>query len=268
METVGQRSDLLWRRATEYRVLGQLDAAARDLKAALKITPGFIPALTDLSRVQLTQGKRRQALATIDRALATVEDDAARAPLWMIRADVAVEAGNYEKALADCDRALQHASGNELDWYLTRSQLQCRLGRFNDAVAGLQRGFELTGSAVLEVESIDAMIEAGRHAEALKTIEPALADSRWRSSWLIRRARVRLGLGEISMAHDDLLAAIQEINSRLNPAHSDYGLLADRGLAYALLGDTVLGRRDLESARKLGADAWTLRRLELTVAAK
>jgi tetratricopeptide (TPR) repeat protein len=268
MEAVGHRPDLLWRRATEYRVLGQLDAATRDLKSAIKAQPGFLAALTDLSRIQLAQGRHRNALATINRALDSADSDAARAPLWMVRADILADRGDFDQALADCNRALLHASGNELDWYLTRSQLQCRVGRFNDAVAGLQRGFALTGSAVLEVESIDAMIEAGRFAEALKSIEPALADSRWQSSWLLRRARVRLGTGEVSPAHDDLLAALREINGRLNPAHKDYGLLVDRGVAYALLGDMKLAKRDLASARSLGADAWTLRRLELALASK
>lgn len=268
MEVVGRRPDLLWRRATEYRVLRQLDAAASDLKAAVKAQPDYLPALTDLSRIQLAQGKYRRARSTINRALDSVDSDAARAPLWMVRADIYAVRGDLDKALTDCDLALRNATGNELDWYLTRSQLQCRLGRFNEAVTGLQEGFALTGSAVLEVESIDAMIEAGRFTEALKQIEPALADSRWRSSWLLRRARVRLGMGEISAAHEDLLAALSEINGRLNPAHHDYGLLADRGLAYALLGDVDLAQRDLKSARALGADDWTLRRLELAVNAK
>lgn len=268
MEMVGERADLLCRRATEYRALGNLSAAARDLNRAIKLEPHDLSALIELSRVQLEQGHRRQALATTDRALKMVSDESGRAPLRMIRAEIFSETGASEKALAECDLALQNATGTELDWYLTRSQIQCRLGRFNEAVAGLKQGFELTGSAVLEVECIDAMIDAGLYREALGKIEPALADSRWQSSWLLRRARVRLGSGAISDAHADLLAAIRELNQRLQTPVPDAMLLADRGLAYALSGDVATAKRDLSAARKSGADAGTLRRLEVAVAAQ
>ena len=266
MEVVGRSPDLLWRRATEHRVLGDLAAAARDLKQALKMDSRFLPALTDLSRVQLAQGHRRRALWTIDRAFEFVRDEPGRSPLRMLRAEALVESGDLKKALSECDRALLYADGSQLDWYLTRSQLQCRLGRFNEAVAGLKAGFELTGSAVLEVECIDAMIDAGKFTEALERIEPALADSRWQASWLVRRARVRLAAGDISSAHADLMAAIRELNQRLNSPRPDPTLLTDRGLASALLGDVAPARRDLSEAKKLGADADTVRRLEVALA--
>jgi tetratricopeptide (TPR) repeat protein len=266
MEMVGERPDLLWRRATEYRVLGDLPAAGSDLKRALRLNPRYLSALTDLSRVQLAQGHHRRALWTLDRAFASVRDEAERAPLRMLRAEILVEAGNAAGALLECDRALRHAESAPPDWYLTRSQLQSRLGRFDEAIAGLKEAHERTGSAVLEVECIDAMIDGGRFGEALQRIEPILADVRWRASWLVRRARVRLAGGDISAAHTDLMAAIRELNGRLRSPHPDPGLLTDRGLASALLGDVAPARRDLAEARKLGADADTLRRLETALA--
>ena len=266
METVGKRPDLLLRRATEYRALNQLDDAERDLKEALKRDPAFLQALSDLCRVQQLQGKPKKAMGSVQRALRKTKSDGERAPLWMLRADLLSEAGKLQEALVDCDAAIRHSTGRELDWYLTRSQIQGRLGKFNDAARGLKEGFALTGAAVLEVEYVDALIDAGRYPEAMEKIEPALAESRWLSSWLIRRGRVKLGQGEVSAAHSDLLAAIQELNTRLNSTRPDFGFVADRCLAFALLGDRELAKRDLETARKLGADGWTLRRLELALA--
>src|SRR5262245_19976023 len=99
MEAVGERADLLWRRATEYRALNNLGAAARDLSRAIKLQPDYLSALIDLSRVQLAQGHRRQALATVDRALKLVSDESGRAPLRMIRAEIFSETGESGKAL-------------------------------------------------------------------------------------------------------------------------------------------------------------------------
>jgi len=266
IEAEPRRADLFWRRAVEHRVLGQLSAASRDLRQALRLQQDYLPALTELSRVQLAQGHRREALAVVNRALSLVPDEAGRAPLRMVRAEVRGQAGDWQGALADCNAALTNATGvAELDWYLTRSQFQCRLGQFAAAAAGLQEGFERTGSAVLEVESIDALIDGGFFAEAAGKIEPLLEECRWQANWLIRRARVRLGQGEVCAGQTDLLAAIQELNSRLSGAHPDAGLLANRGLAYALLGDAGPARRDLDAARKLGADDESLRRLTLAL---
>lgn len=262
MEARGKQPDLLWERATEYRALGDLPAAERDLKQAIEIKPDFLVALQDLARLELAQGNTRQASRTINRALRVTADEAGRAPSRMLRADVLCARGEFAQALAECDAALRHATGAELDWYLTRAEIQRRLGKFEAAAAGLKEAFDRTGSAVFEAEWIDAMIDAGRYSQALERIEPRLAEVRCRSSWLLRRARVRLARGQTEEAHQDLYAAISELSVRLAGVMPDPGLLADRAFAYALLGDAVLARRDLEAARKRDADASTLRRVE------
>lgn len=267
MEAVGERADLLWHRAVEYRALRNHTEAAKDLKRAIKLRSDYLPAYVDLSRVQLNLGQRRRALWTIDRAMRLPQSEAGRAPLRMVKADVLAESGKLAEALGECDRALAGAAQGELDWYLTRSQIQCRLGRFHEAVDGLRRGFELTGSAVLEVECLDAMIDAGQFTEALQKVEAGLSESRFQSSWLLRRARIRLGQGSIAGGHQDLADAIVEMNRRLNPKHPELGLLSERGFAYALLGDVELANRDLLAAQHAGADAAMLRRLEVALAA-
>lgn len=262
METAGQRPELLWRRATEYQALGDLKAAGSDLKRALKGKPDFLIALQDLARIQLTQGSTKQALRTIDRALRLTADETGKAPSHMLRAEILCARREFDAALRDCDLALEHVAGAELDWYLTRADIQRRLGKFDSAEVGLRQAYEQTGSAVLEAEWIDAMIDAGQYAKALERIELRLVEVRCQSSWLLRRARVRLAQGETGSAHRDLRTAITELNERLAGLIPEPSLLVDRGLAYALLGDTVLARRDLAAARKQGADASLLRRAE------
>ncbi len=265
METIGERPDLLWRRATEHRVLGNLPAAARDLKRAIKLRSDHTAAWVDLGRVRLAQGRHRDARRTVEKLLKTIPDGAGRAPVRMLKAEILMAAGDADGALREADLAIESTSDPLLDWYLTRGDLQCRLGKFAEAAAGLRRGFERTGSAVLEVECLDAMIEGGQHDDALAKVESELRQVRWRGSWLLRRARIAVARGEIASAHRDLGEAILEFSRRINPAAPEPGLLAERGLAGALLGDLTLARRDLAAARRAGADAVMLRRLELAL---
>jgi tetratricopeptide (TPR) repeat protein len=256
---------LLYRRATEYRVLGELSKAARDLEQAIKLQPNFVTGQTELSRIYLAQGRATEALTAVNRAIDLVPGEQERSEHYMIRADAYRATGDCEKALADCERAFRYEV-NDLDWFITRSQLQARLGQLEAAAAGLRQGFEKTGSAVLEMQWIEALIDAGRFREALENIEPQLHEARWQSSWLLRRARARIGLQETDTAREDLKKAIAEINQRVSTEYPDLTLLADRGLAHALLGNRAAAERDLRTVRELGAEGWLLFRLESTLA--
>jgi hypothetical protein len=120
----------------------------------------------------------------------------------------------------------------------------------------------LTGSFVLEIEWMEALIDGGDFQEALEGIEPQLAASRLQSSWRIRRARALLGLERREEARRDLGLALEEIGGRLKPDQPDITLLVDRGMARALLGDATGAGNDLEAARNQGAEGWMLWRLQ------
>lgn len=261
MARSGESASLFMQRAVEHRALGELAHAAADFEAAFKLDPKLSPALKELSLVQLAQGQPDLALQTINRALTNEP-----APdLLIARAEIHAAQKNFRAALKDCQSAFRDSNAN-LEWYLFRAQLQRRLGLFDDCLRDLGEGHAKTGSAVLHEETIDAMIDAGQYPAALKQIEPELADSRWRSSWLIRRARVRLALGQTKPAHRDLRAALSELNQRITPAAPDVSLLLDRALTHTLLGQKPLAAEDLALARTLTSDPWTLWRAEHLVA--
>ena len=264
----GRSADLLWRRATEHRELGALESAATDLREAIALKPDFLVARADLGRVQLRQGKTALALETMNEAVSAAGDELSRAPLYLTRAEVHADRGELADAAVDCERAIGACPGPDPEWYLLRGQILLRLGKSLEAAAGLKQGFDQTGSAVLEAEWIDAMLDAGQARAALERIEAPLAESRCQSSWLIRRARARLTLGQTARARGDLHAAVTEINERLSPARPEMTLLLDRGLALALLGDTAGASRDLAAARKAGADASLSWRLEMQLATR
>jgi len=265
MEVVGRRPDLLWRRATEYRVLGQLDAAEKDLRAALWRKRDFTQARLDLCRVQLALDQTNAALRTIRKEVSKSPKGSVDPGVRMMYAEVLTACGRVADAVVECDRALAADAGGNAEWYLTRCYLLYRLGRFDQAADGLRKGVDATGNAVLEAEWIDALIDAGRFEAAMAPIATQLAESRCQASWLIRRGRVEAGRGRVTEAHTDFLSAIRELNGRLGHGRLDFTLLAERGTAYALLGDLELAKSDLNRARANGADDWAVHRLERVI---
>ncbi len=264
----GPRPELLWRRATEYRALGEPALAEKDLKLALRRQQDFEQARIDLSRVQLALGKTNAALRTIRPSSGAGwlfggrKAEPVSPMVQIVHAEILQAAGRPAEALVECNRALAADGFLNPEWYLIRCHLQYRLGQFRAAADGLAEGVRQTGNAVLEAEWIDALIDAGQLEEAGPRVAIHLSESRCQASWLIRRGRIGAAQGLSAAAQADFLAAILELNSRLRLDRPDFSLLAERGLAYALLGDVQLARKDLASARARGADDWTLQRLE------
>ncbi len=256
----GGTPELLCRRATELRVYGRTDAAVADLHAALRLDPTYVPALIDLARIETARSRTTEALAAVNHALDHAPA-AVRPELLMIRAELFEAKRDRPAALRDCDEAISSAEPAE-DWFLARARIQLALGRQDDAARGLSEGFRRNGSAVLETEWVECLIDAGKPAAALPVIERNLAEVRLKSSWLIRRARANLSAGKAPTARPDLLEALDEIETRLSPTRPDLTLLAERGLARALLGNTEAARADLERVRRAGATGWMLIRLE------
>lgn len=257
MSHVGKSASLLMRRAAEYKALGLLDKAAADLTEAIRLEPKGPAAYADLARVQFAQEKLVEACTNVSRSIALTADASQRGPLYLLRAHIQAARGLATEALADCELS---ARRDDQDWYLIRSQLQGQLGRHDAQVAGLKEGFERNGSIVLEIEWVEAMIDAGQFRPALERINDHLNRLRWRSSWLLRRARALKGMK--ADFQPDALAALAELNQRIKLDHPEPTLLLDRALAYALLGKPTEATNDLSLAKKHGIPPASCARVE------
>jgi tetratricopeptide (TPR) repeat protein len=250
MRANGASATLLARRATEWRSLRKLDRAQADLEQAIVLDPDSVGLQTELARVQAAQKRFDAARKTLERALTMAEEGMERCSVYMQRAEVREANGEHALAAEDCERAFSVPSP-PLDWYLTRARLTGRTGRWLECARGLQEGFTKSGSIVLEIEWIEALIDAGQCREALDRIQPHAARARWKSGWLIRQGRAQAGMNAQAQAQISLKAALQELEARLDPAKPEGQLLAERGLAHALLGDRPNAAQDLEKARML-----------------
>jgi tetratricopeptide (TPR) repeat protein len=253
MAAAGKTAELLGRRATEWRALGRLKEARADLREAISIRPGSVSLLCELAQVEGVGRRYDSAIKAVDGALALTVDEENRAGIYMLRAEILESKGDYKTALADCTRAFA-AGPPAIDWYLTRGRLQARAGKWRECAAGLQQGFEETGSIVLEMEWIDAMLDAGEFEGALKRIERYADRGRFKSAWLVRRARAQIGTGARAAAHANLEKARQELTARLSNARPEISLLIERGLAHALLGDMPAAQADWKRVQELGGD--------------
>jgi len=104
------------------------------------------------------------------------------------------------------------------------------------------------------------MIDAGQYRPALDRIEQHLNQLRWRSSWLLRRARALNGMK--ADFRSDAAAALSELNQRIRPEHPEPTLLLDRAMAFALLGKNSEASNDLILAKKKGIPAFACARVE------
>jgi tetratricopeptide (TPR) repeat protein len=256
MSRTGKTPTLLMLRAAEYKAMDQLEKAAADLNEAIHLDPKAPTPYADLSRVQFAQDKLTEACDSVTRAL-SFTDTSARGPLFLLRAQIQAARGKAAEALADCELS---ARKDDQDWYLIRSQMQGQLGKLEARVAGLKEGFEHNGSIVLEIEWVEAMIDAGQYDPALARIEQHLNQLRWRSSWLLRRARALKGLK--AEFRPDATAALAELNQRIRPDRPEPTLLLDRAMAHALLGKTTEATNDLAAAKKRGMPASSCTRVE------
>jgi tetratricopeptide (TPR) repeat protein len=265
MQTDGTNAALLARRASEWRALQKFDRALADLEQAAALDHASVTLRTEIARVQMAQQRYEPAQQTLAQALRLAADSVERASLHMQRAEVLEAKRDYALALKDCEQAFTIAAPMP-DWYLTRARLLAHSGQWSECARGLKAGFEQTGSIVLEIEWIEAMIDAGEFVEALARIEPHLAKARWKAGWLTRRGRAQAGMGRPLDARETLNTALSEIQRRLNTAKADAGLLAERGLAHALLENQAAAAHDLREARRLagksGVFAPSIARLE------
>jgi tetratricopeptide (TPR) repeat protein len=250
IQSTGGTAELLIHRAVEYRIMGQLAEAARDLEQALELDRTSPAAHRELSQAYFALGKTNEALVTVNRALLAPADPANEASLLMTRVGILRARREYAKALQDANRAIATHSGN-VEWYLIRSQLHALLKQKRERVHGLEQGIEQTGSGLLHAEWIDALIDNGQTSLALEKIQDALPNARWKSAWWLRRAKALLASGQGDLGRKDLAAAIAELDGRLSVS-ADALLLAERGAAYDLLNKRAEARRDYQAALDRG----------------
>jgi tetratricopeptide (TPR) repeat protein len=254
----GERSaELFVRRGDEYRALGEHQAAVADYESALKQSPQWTPALHGLAQALFDTQQLEAALAVANRGIKAAQHAGEAAPFHALSARIHEQGEQWEQALASWDSALA-SSRPEVDWFLGQAQVLWRLNRSKSAERALRTAIERNPSEVLRRAWYEALIRCGRLDEAQRQIAAGLRKARWKSTWLLLRARLHAAKDHQSAARRDALAALQEIDQRLDPSSPNPFLVADKSVALALAGRTEEARAQAEIARNLGVPAWKL----------
>ena len=257
----GATADLHYLRALEYRALRKRKEAQADLRKALALQPRHRGSITAL--IPLLQGPEAMTLAQT--YLASATDPKHRLEAHYLIAQVADRSDNEATALVVCEKiqTLHPEHPSEID--LLHARLLLTNGKPARAAAVLKSAHQKHKSIVLRNAWIDAALSAKQISQVLPIIEEELTSTRFRASWLIRRARANLATNTPGKVRSDLHSALQELNTRILPDRPDLTLIADRGLALALLGSKDLAQRDLTTLKNstLSKSSYTILEAEL-----
>lgn len=260
--------DLYFQRSVNYREVNRIAEARADLEKCLSLEKGFLPANRELARMDDQEGHRKEAIERLEKAIAAAPPEAAfHLPgCYSVLTELLLKSDRNEVALAAASKGISLTQELTIDLYLLRAEAQRRLGKYDDRVRDLAGATERLKSFVLRIAWLEALIDAGRSEEVLPEIQKEIDTSRYKASWLIRRARVLIHDGRKTEAAADLEAALVEVESRIRPELPDLSLVCDRAIIWALQGKRDEAARELAEAKKRGADQWMTRVLEAVLA--
>lgn len=252
----------LHQRGIAHRAVKKYPAAIADLRAAIAGAPKQLGYHLELTRVQISAGQFHDAIHSTDHALPLASTPEQRAEVHILRAEIYQLSDQPKKSLRAVQKSFIEIPNGEIEWYLIRSENQRTLGQHQQRIADLETGLKQHPSAVLKSHWIDALLDASQFEQALKEINQEIADRRWKSSYLIKRARALNGLNRKGEADTDLKTALAEIAPRINPKRPDLLLLADQATAYSLLGQETKAQQSLDQLKAHHAPQWIINRLE------
>ncbi len=234
----------------------RFDRAFRDLDAALRLDPRYVPAYIERSFLWASRNRMDLAFEEVNRAIRV---DPASADAYLERGVYHYRLKEQHDALADLDRARDLGSRSIYiplvrgSIYVERKQVDDAIKAFQEAIAIDPRSFD----AHLMLGS--AQLIRSQQAAAIQTFSRAIKLEPEKGGGYGGRAVAYMSLGQRKAALDDLNHAI-----RFDSMRAD--LFRDRGQAYAMEGQWSQALADMETAVRLDPNdveahvsrAWTL----------
>ena len=264
IEADGASVRLLTDRAYEHQSLGNWPAAVADFRAAIELEPRSRFAIIGCAEALLHTDDWPQADAMAQRGLALDENAASQAPFHALRARVFSRQHRWLDALEAWRGALR-SPHPEIDWFLGEAECLARLARHPERVEALAQSMTRNPSIVLRRAWIRALVDAGEFEVAFREIDRGMSKARWKSSWLLLRARIHGETQDIAEQKMDAMAAWLELRNRVRSALSDPYLVKDAAWALGYLGERDQALAYVKKARLLGVPEMDLLPIEQTI---
>jgi tetratricopeptide (TPR) repeat protein len=204
LELQPNNPELYLRRADVRRQHAEFELALSDIATAARLKPGW-------SKVSLAQAQTLFDASRTDDAQKAVEEfllaEPHHATALVLRGRCKLKLGKLEQTVADYSAALNEFAQPSPDLYVERARLQASMGRFDEAVRGLDEGAaRLAGAPTLQLASIEYERQRGNFAAAVERADKLLGAVR-QSDILLLRAQLLEQAGRLNEAQK----AFQEI---------------------------------------------------------
>lgn len=210
-----QRAEVWLQRADLRRQHGEFSEALADTQKALQLQPDWPPALLQTARILLDQ---QQYVLALEAANACLTRDPGNADALVIRARSHTHLADTNAAIGELSAALVETQHPTPDLYLERARLQAGLGRFSDAVDGLDEGMARLGETPsLAYPAFEYEREAGDFGAALARLEK-LGHFMRRETFLTLKGEVLLEAGRGPEATKVFLEALEVLTNAASMA--------------------------------------------------
>jgi tetratricopeptide (TPR) repeat protein len=228
-------------RAVVCRDNDRFDGTFRDLEAALRLDPNYVPAYIERSILWASRNRMDLAFEDVNRA---VRADPNSAEAYLERGVYHYRLKEPHDALTDLDHAWELGSRSIYiplvrgSIHVDRKQVDDAIKSFHEAIAIDPKSFD----ANLMLGS--AQMLRGQHAGAIQTFSRAIKLEPEKGGGYGGRAMAYMSLGQRQAALDDLNHAI-----RFDQMRAD--LFRDRGQVYAMEGHWNQALADMDMAIRL-----------------
>jgi tetratricopeptide (TPR) repeat protein/tRNA A-37 threonylcarbamoyl transferase component Bud32 len=239
-----------------------LPGAVADLVQAVELRPAEYPAYVNLAEAYQAQHQPAKAGNQFARALA-LKPPLALAAIYRTRARWQQQRGRTDAALEDLEQAVRFepaglSSPAAAQDRLERGQLLLRAGRHAEALRELDRALAIRPEAAAAHRlRAEALLHLGRVPEALRSLDCCVAAESvvnpTMAALFRARARARRRAG-------DAAGAIEDYTQALGLGPGDAETYTRRGWSYVALEAPALALRDFERALRVGPatnEAWS-----------
>ena len=190
---------------------GDWDKALADYDQASILDPERIIVELARGQVLLAAGNYESARAALDRYLSKKPDDSAA---LVTRARTLAKLGRSAEAVHDYSKAIKEMAQPPPEYYLERARVLAEQGKHDEAVRGIDEGASKVGRLlVLQLYVIDLLVQEKRYDDALGRLDPIIAQSPRKESWLARRGEILQQAGRKKEATKAYAEALQSLAS-------------------------------------------------------